>query len=450
MDAQEKLQHYPQAVTPVYTTDVANASLQLFAGEFFLTQDNKTLSKERGNIEFIWLPSPKIRFTVPVANDRPELDMARLHLSHQNVSTEAIVTNVRIGSTDQPSYSGILAGEVIVQTNPQCDRVIFHVPNFTHFLGTIVRNTEANHAWRGRLYLEYTDWIINIDEISSGKEVANSIRNEGGFAITHVGVIQRKDGNLFSYQDIQPILFGLRYFLSFARGLWCGPILPVGMSTDSSAWQIWNTSHLSPWKMVESWFPYHEINQIHEVNKAFQGILSKLADPLWADPIKIAIHWFVEANLTNGGVEGAIVLTQTALELLSWIYFVEDPKTSTMKDTKFDKLRAEDKIRNLLTSLQIPTIIPVEMTHLAAFAATQGGADGPTSIVKLRNGVVHPKQIKRNYVLQAPRRARSEAQELGLWFLELALLHMIGYDSIYYPRFLHDYPSNTKTKVPWG
>jgi hypothetical protein len=194
-----------------------------------------------------------------------------------------------------------------------------------------------------------------------------------------------------------------------------------------------------------------EVQDIQSVSKVFQGLLAKLEHPLWCDPIKIAIHWFVESNLSAGGVEGAIVLTQTALELLSWVYLVEDSATAEMSSTQFEKkLDAAGKIRQLLTRLQIPGTIPAEMTYLAKFAGDLGGADGPTAIVTLRNGVVHPKQSKRNLVLQTPPMARVEAQQIGLWYLELVLLHLFNYDSIYYPRFLNDYPTNTKRRVPWS
>lgn len=129
---------------------------------------------------------------------------------------------------------------------------------------------------------------------------------------------------------------------------------------------------------------------------------------------------------------------------------VEDSTTAESSATQFDKLEAATKIQRLLTRLQISTAIPSEMTHLSAFSNGLGGIDGPTTIVKLRNGVVHPKQSKRKFVLQAPQLARVEAQEIGLWYLELVLLRLFEYDGVYYPRFLNDYPSNTKQRVPWS
>jgi hypothetical protein len=446
----ESLAQHPQAVKPIYVTDEVNELLNLYVGDLVLTQHNRIHPTVQGEIDFVWLPSPTIRLSVPDISELPQCDEAQLHIPGKSNGIDVLVTNVRISSNGTNSYKGIITNEVVIEESPQCHKVIFHVPNYRRYPGDVVRDAGANHAWLGRLSLTYSDWVINIDEVPNVKALMDSIKNEGGFAITHVGEILKKDHSPFMRQDVLPVLLGLRYFLSFGRGLWCGPILPCGQSAEAHTWKIWNTWHLSSWKTVDTWLPYDERKQSQFINKVFQGIMSKLDDPLWSDPVKIAIHWFVEANLTAGGVEGAIILAQAALELLGWMYFVEDSKTSTMSGNKFNSLNAEDKILQLLKSHHIPTDIPAEMSTLIQFALNQGISNGPQILVQLRNGMVHPKQAKRDYVFQIPRMARSELQQLGLWYLELLLLHMLDYDGMYYPRFLKDYPSNTVTKVPWA
>ena len=56
-------------------------------------------------------------------------------------------------------------------------------------------------------------------------------------------------------------------------------------------------------------------------------------------------------------------------------------------------------------------------------------------VVKLRNAIVHPKKTKRDVVLQTPVAARMEAHAPGLWYAEMALLHIFGYEGSYYQRF---------------
>ncbi len=450
MDIQEKFRQYPQAIAPFYSTPRANAPVFLFEGGLFLTQDKHILPTESGRLEYSWLPTPTLRFRVPIANGLPEPGEADLTIADLNVTVDAIVTSVSMSNSEPVQYEGILTKETNIATGLSCERVIFHLPNFTQFLGVTIRNTNATQIWHGRLTLTYSDWIINIDGMREGREIIESVKREGGFAITHGGMLERSNGDSFAYQDGLPLLEGVRYFCSFARGLWCGPILPLGFAASSIVWRQWGAWHLSPWKTVSSWFPFNEIQQLSELNQAFCGLMARLSDPLWSDPIKIAIHWFVEANLTAGGVEGAIVLTQTALELLGWVYLVEDPNTASMSAQKFNGLNAEDKIRALLTQLQVPMGIPAALTSLFGYAVGQNMPDGPSCIVRLRNGIIHPKLRKRILVLQTPRLVRSEAQALGLWFLELVLLKLFDYNGVYYPRFLHDYPANIKTKVPWS
>jgi hypothetical protein len=40
-------------------------------------------------------------------------------------------------------------------------------------------------------------------------------------------------------------------------------------------------------------------------------------DDTWEEVIRVAIHWYIEANAQAGSVEGSIVQTQTAFELLA-------------------------------------------------------------------------------------------------------------------------------------
>lgn len=309
MALRDELLKYPQAIIPIFTMLTANTTINLFKGEMYLSQQNKAFPKEIGAVELTWLPSPKVRFTVPSSGLLPELEDAELHFPKFNKTLEVLVTHLQHGSEAQPQYQGILTGNAIIGDNTLCTNVIFHVPNFTHFIGDIIRNQEATQAWRGRLRLESKEWIVYIDELPDAKTLFSNIKNDGGFVLTHSGSLRRVDEKPFTCQDASNVLTALFYFLSFTRGIWCSPVLPTGFLSEVVVWQRWNLSHISQWKSIDTWFPYLEVQSIQNVSKAFHGLLTKLEDPLWSDPIKIAVHWFVESNLPAGGVEGAIVLT---------------------------------------------------------------------------------------------------------------------------------------------
>jgi hypothetical protein len=110
----------------------------------------------------------------------------------------------------------------------------------------------------------------------------------------------------------------------------------------------------------------------------------------------------------------------------------------------FKKNSAAKKICLLLKNLQMSLSIPSNLNHLSSAANNLEATDGPDAFVKIRNDIVHPE----------PRRTlfpalRIQAYWLGLWYLELTLLYLLGYNSMYYNRLLSGYPWDVKNDVPW-
>ena len=300
------------------------------------------------------------------------------------------------------------------------------------------------------MYLESDEWIVALDTKKGVHDLIDGLKDQGGYAITHMGGIRRADGGSFSFNEANGVLQAVYFFLSFVRGLWCGPILASGRKSGLNVWQEWADYRLTPWKYVESWFPRVVTQEgTTKLGQAFRGFMQKWNNNLWRDPIKYSIHWYVESNIDAGGVEGAIVLTQTALELLSWLYFVEEPATATCSVGCFEKVNAATKIRKLLNAFGIPVSIPAGLKNLQSEAATLQVPDGPEAFVRLRNTIVHPKESKRKVMLQTSVRARMEAKDLGLWYLELVLLRIFGYDGKYHRRVERGSPDQVIDKVPW-
>jgi hypothetical protein len=161
------------------------------------------------------------------------------------------------------------------------------------------------------------------------------------------------------------------------------------------------------------------------------------------------VHWYIEANTNAGGIEGGIVLVQTALELLSWVYLVEDETNKIMSANKFNKISAEERIVSLLHELSIPTELPNELLSLASAATSLQADDGVGALVSLRNAIVHPKKSKRRNVTEVGVSARIEALTVGLWYLELALLRLIGYNGVYWSRLRSGNNEQIRDTVPW-
>jgi hypothetical protein len=302
--------------------------------------------------------------------------------------------------------------------------------------------------------LEGTDTKVVIDsgEFNAVKHLNKELKAHGGFALTHTGTLEKIDGSAISAKEVLDLLAALQRFLSFARGFWCGPVLPIGLGGDEECWQLWGSCVLTPFRGVESWFPYSEcLTGDRALSKAFGEFMRLWNDPLWSLPLRQLLHWYVEANIGSGALEGSIILNQAALETLGWLHLVEDPSTAKFSATKFNRAKTAEKIRALLDALGIPVQIPSALTGLQAFATTLPVPiqDGPQAIVSFRDALVHPKKTRRARVDQTSFSTRKEAKDLSLWYTEMVLLHLLGYTGSYYQRWVRTTTWDARAQVPW-
>ena len=325
------------------------------------------------------------------------------------------------------------------------EKLRFEVANFHPFIGASIRYESEGGIRIGahRLKFDGADWELTIDGLQDYYE--RTRQADGRLEIGHTGEIQRSDGGTLDPDEIDQVLSALFFFLSFARGIWCAPIFPRGEVAGGTAWERYASWRTSPWKQVSSWFPR---NDAEDACALWAGYTKRWNDPNWQYPLQIAIHWYIEANGNAGAIEGSIVLTQTALELLSWAVVVEDEKK--FSSINFDRLSAADKIRNLLASLSIPEAIPKELESLQKTAVELSVPAGPEVLVALRNSIIHPKKSKRDMLAQTRHEARWEALQFGLWCIEMCILRLCGYEGVYYNRLKSGYPLDVREKVPWA
>lgn len=442
---------FPEALKLAHVTSSPNTTINLFDGDLELCLATGQRLSAPGVVEWRWLPHPSIRFALSALNQypsSPSLPEAILDIPALSVSCQVFVINTRVGEGGV-YYCGLLRSPALVGMDTDCDQVLFHLPNFFQFVGEPIRGKDLG-PWACRLRLESDRWVIVLDQKGSAPELISGLKDQGGYAITHVGEFRRADGGHFRFDEADDALRAACFFLSFARGLWCGPVLASGRMNDAEIWQQWAVSRATPWRDVESWFPRWDPRKTTaKLSQAFRGFMQKWQDNLWKGPIQNAIHWYIESNIGAGGIEGAIVLTQAALELLSWLYLVEDPATARFSVTQFENSTASTRIQRLLGRLSIPVDIPEALTNLRGEATTLQASNGPEAFVKLRNAIVHPKKSKRRVVLDTSVLARKEAKELGLWYVEMALLRIFDYKGEYYQRFVSGSIDQARASVPW-
>ena len=245
--------------------------------------------------------------------------------------------------------------------------------------------------------------------------------------------------------DAEPVLEALRWFVSFARGAACSLPIRWGTADDGSVvWEQWGSQPVDPWKGRDTWFDEQHGNVLTELFGAFA---QTDADADLRPPFRLALHWYQKSNTRAGGMEGAIILGLTALDLLGAMVVVD--RAGVMSDSKYDKLYAKDKLAALLDVLKVPQAIPAKLSHLTAFAAANGWPTACEALAEIRHGYVHSNKKRRQVVLSAPNLATFEAWQLSLWYQELALLYLLSHQGEYRNRLTAQWLGEVE-KVPWA
>lgn len=325
----------------------------------------------------------------------------------------------------------------------QMDRVIFHLFNFVEFIGT-KRSSEQNGT--SIQSIEHIDlvcdkWHVELKSLNSTSQNFESLKAEGGYRLTHIGSIQTSDGVPFNGKAVEGCLYALRFALSFAKGGWCDPVCAVGY--DASGNRVWE-SWASPRESGHNpfcWFDPHNGSQLVSMFYSFMKIWE---DEQWREALHEVIYWYLSANHSSRGIDAGIILTQAAIERLSYQFAVKEKRLITVEG--FKNLWASDKFRILFSSLKIPLDIPPETPELQKLANNQKikWLDAPHALTEIRNSLVHPEHKKRGQL----RGAYYEAWNLGLWYLEMGLLAICGYQGTYGNRLKQRWVGQVEN-VPW-
>jgi hypothetical protein len=426
----------PVAIVPVYSTPTVNHVINLHDGSIKLEQGTDTFSGN-GTIRWEWLPRPALCFTWrPNPNQRPpKIDEKKdsLRLIHGSSKAKAIILRISYGSSSSPEVSGIVVGDVEAGDGRSVKSVLYHIVNFRDYHGERVRNETGTQSWPARSVFEAQGWRVTIDKIQQSTALFEELEGTRGFAITHTGVLEKINRRTFSAKNSAKVLSALSEYLSFCRGAWVAPILAVGFDKNGAqVWQQWQGRKIEQWRKVGTWFNGHSDEGL---SKGFPGFHQRWQDAMWNEPIALSFHWYVEANMCSGGVEGSIILAQAAFELLAWTLLVEHNKSILPHIFANSKqYPAAEKLRMLLRALGLSTAIPTALRGLRRSANEHQWKDGPQALTEIRNALVHSSPAKRRKVFDAPPILRHEASRLSIWYLELILLKIFGYAGKYSNR----------------
>ena len=327
--------------------------------------------------------------------------------------------------------------------NTQITSLVFHLFNYRYIFGTR-RSSEQDGTASYAIHhvdLKAHGWKVELKSLPATSDIFKTLDEEGGYGLTHVGCLQKEDGASFNGKTAQEMLNALKHFLSFSKGMWCNPCLAVGFDeNENMVWESWS-SPKGGWYKPCSWFDPQHCEQLANL---FPGFMARWQDEDWREALHEVIYWYLSSNISGRGIDNGIILSQAAIERLSFEYAVRQKRL--VEAEGFKGLRASDKFRLLFSSLGIPIDIPASMPEFQALAKQFNWIDAPHAITEIRNSLVHPEHKRRGQF----GKAFLPAWNLGQWYLELALLRICEYSGTYSNRLIGEKWVGTVEPVPWN
>jgi hypothetical protein len=438
---------FPPPLRSQYSHAAVNEALLLHEGSVRVRQDDFA-DEGNGRVALQWLPSPAVEFHI----EKPHLSLEHLEwfLDANQGRIDFVIESLgpprkkwqvtEAGPSD--SFGGIVASYE-QGAKKRVSRLQFHLPNFIDFYGSPIGSNLVNW-WPGRMVLTSDDWVITLDALPKLKTRIAELKQQRGYAITHVGEVKRPDNATFSVVDAKALLEMLLYLFAFARGQWCGPLLPTGYNKDGSlAWSSWYAWLIDPYRTPPSWLDRQEAAA--SLGAIFKPFISKWRDSLWHDSLRRSIHMYVELN-SHTAVDTAIILSQSLFELLAWTYLVCDKK-SVSRSQFANSFTATEKLRKLFHQLRIPSAVPTESIELTSVCARMNWKDGPQALTSIRNELVHPRARYKN--VRSNTALKIEAWRLAGWYVELCILAILDYQGNYSSRFGSGWVGDVAS-VPWA
>lgn len=439
-------ERYPPAMVPRYITPEPNAPTPLPCKLIkAVTESGEIETPVTASLE--WTPFPHVQI---VATGLPFDPPSEPYLAVFPIESKIQAVGLAWGSsrkTNDRVETRWIAKPMPPGSLPECHSVTFHLVSFPEVWGFPVESIDGARANAGRMEFQLGEYTCTIDPIliDAGWYKSREAPN-GQYIITHFGQVKRADSVPLDSDQSEDVLELLWLALSFFRGAWCSPMLLAGHGSNGEfEWECWRVGRMDPRNGTGSW----RFNPTKETFGFMPGLVQRLRSPIWIEPIKTAIHWYVECNTSNNDPEGAIILQQAAFEALAWTLLVEERKVLSEKGA--GDLSAADKIRLLLSDCRIPLTIPDSLADLRAAAKQFNWPNGPQALTEVRNALVHANPKRREKMHKAGPNARIDAYCLGQWYLELILLWLFGYRGRYSNRLLRGVSrEKSLERVPWA
>lgn len=292
--------------------------------------------------------------------------------------------------------------------------------------------------------IEAAGWRLGISPVEPLIDRKRDVRCAGiPVYLSHESQLSRIDDGLFAPDEALDALHAFQLGLSFALGRFVAPVTPTGRVDGRARWMLtpaWRCDQgLADEGIV---FPLIGADLAAVVGGVTHELLGSDRDHL-----RYLVMHAVTAH-GGAGVESRLTTAQSGLEYYSYSYLVGGGHLSR---NKASAMPASDRIELALDHAQIPKSIPEELEALVEQAADPAEDNvpdtGPGAAAWVRNRISHPKDPLKPYAIDG---LVFHASLLMREYLELLILHHIGYQSDWrrmYPPGHWDYE---REPVPWS
>lgn len=397
------LEESPVALEEYVTLPEIGGEIKVYEGEFFLKKKAHSFSIT-GRVYYSF--AEKIRLLFKGVFERFDSGLVVQEV-------EIIAGEYLLGYAFVQKVSGnIISGYVNhleTASFAQCERWRWCYFNGLKFFGESVRRNRS--ISKDRLVFKAGPYIITIDN----KEGYTDQKEKR--EISHFCQLMCSDGSYVSKQDaINEVLLFSR-FISFVFGCQHAPFFIQGLSNNEVVYE-YNAIGLDDSLIgVSSWKPDFKDSDLITLWRSFRLKYFESVDQ--CDILNTVVHWYLQANMNKGLLEGALLLGFTGIELLSNVIVGKE-------------LNNEQIIEDLISRLNLN----IGLT--------------PAEIASTRNYLMHYKNERRRKVYNSMSfEEKYKRMEVELQILELAILYWLGYEGHYADRLDHIWQGAGIQSVPW-
>jgi hypothetical protein len=442
MNNDSNMEQIPKAIAPPAILDLESGQLNVWTGKTTMRSNSITIAGE-GRVYLDLLPIPEFRFEFNSSENSPSKDKFFAIVEKKwEMDCGLPIGPISLGSI---THERVFTGGISDQIQKNESEALYKSAKFLVINGPFVdgeRTQRDGQEFYGRMLAKIGDTTITIDPLIRDRSPRRCI-----YRPTHVILCEFTEAK--SMVDIDLLRDDLFRTLSFMKCRWVGLVGPWLTSENPQAISF----RLSVTKTMRN---SGSATWCHKsVGDCFAELAPKMfqsfADSNRGDALKTALHWLVEAEQCAGGIEGSMILQQSALECLSWLAVVIDRRLFSY--SRFDKFKAAEKIRKLLSIYKIDAGIPDSCLSIQDYANDKELTDLVDVMVSVRNALVHADPKKVTHLFS---RVQGEDERTELWYqtgglLQQALLASVGYQGLLRKRDPDaGFAVNAVIPAPWA